>query len=216
MRKGQKSASKLHKNVPPDRYWRSIKENVFQKYWHGCRFEEVGKLVESSGGTILDIGSADGVFTNEILKKSNAKQIIGIDVLKSSVDWANKHWKDPRLKFIVADAHNLPFRAGSFDAVFALEVLEHVFEPMEVFREVKRVLKKEGYGVFLVPSDNFLFKNIVWPVWTKFRGKIWVDTHIQTYNNDFLRKMVEQIGFKVEQNKKFILGMLNVVKVRKV
>src|SRR3989344_6042742 len=114
MRKGQKSASKLHKNVPPDWYWRSIKENVFQKYWHGCRFEEVGKLVESSGGTILDIGSADGVF--------------------------------------------------------ALEVLEHVFEPMEVFREVKRVLKKEGYGVFLVPSDNFLFKNIVWPVWTKFRG----------------------------------------------
>ena len=216
MRKGQKSASKLHKNVPPDWYWRSIKENVFQKCWHGRRFDEVGKLVESSGGTILDIGSADGVFTNEILKKSNAKQIIGIDVLKSSVDWANKHWKDPRLKFIVADAHNLPFRAGSFDAVFALEVLEHVFEPMEVFREVKRVLKKEGYGVFLVPSDNFLFKNIVWPVWTKFRGKIWVDTHIQTYNNDFLRKMVEQIGFKVEQNKKFILGMLNVVKVRKV
>ncbi|EKD62228.1 MAG: methyltransferase type 11, partial [uncultured bacterium] len=127
-----------------------------------------------------------------------------------------KYTKHGKLKFMVADAHKLPFSSNYFDAVFALEVLEHVFEPVKVFQEVKRVLKKNGYALFLVPSDNFLFKNIVWPLWTRFRGKIWSDTHIQTYNNDFLKKMVEETGFKVLVNQKFILGMLNVVKVMKV
>ena len=209
-----KSAKVLHGNVPPDWYFRSIKENPFQRYWHTRRFEEVGRLIEKSGGNILDIGCADGTFTNVILEKSKADKIVGIDVLKESVNWANKHWKSKRLIFKVGDAHKLKFKESTFDAAFALEVLEHVFEPIRVLREVKRVLKKGGYAVFLVPSESLLFR-IIWFIWGKFRGKIWKDTHIHAYRSDYLVRLSEQAGFKVEENKMFILGMLQVIKVRK-
>lgn len=210
-----KSAAELHRDVPPDWYFRSIRENFLQRYWHKRRFEEIGSMIETVSGSVLDIGSADGVFTKVILNKSKAKKIIGIDVLESSVDWAKKHWvKNKKMKFMVADAHELPFDVNTFDAAFSLEVLEHVFDPVKVLNEVKRVLKTGGYAIFLVPSDSTMFK-IVWFLWGLWRGKIWKDTHIHTYKNNYLLTINEKAGLDIVEDKKFMLGMLHAVKVRK-
>ena len=213
----QKSAVELHEHVPPNWYYQSLRVDPLQRYWHKRRFEEISKLIEPVKGTVLDIGCADGMFSKVILDKSKAQKLIGIDVLKTSIAWANKHWaKGGKMKFMVKDAHKLDFASGSFDAVVALEVLEHVHQPLEVLKGVKRVMKKDGYGIFLVPSDDLLFR-VVWFLWLHFypRGWVWRETHIQTYRNNFLPAICKKAGFKVEVDRKFILGMLHVVKVRK-
>src|SRR3972149_4727042 len=214
----RKLAEELHEKVPANWYYQSLKVDPLQRYWHMRRFKEIGKLIEPARGKVLDVGSADGAFSNVILKKSGAKELVGIEVLKKSVDWANKHWRtNKKMKFMVGDAHDLNFKSNSFDAVFCLEVLEHVKNPTKVLKEFKRVMKKGGYGVFLVPSDNDLFK-IIWYLWLHFypRGWVWRDTHIQTYRNNYLPKICLKAGLSVERNKKFNLGMLHLVKVRKI
>ena len=205
-----------HEQVPANWYYQSLNIDPFQKYWHKRRFEEISKLIDAVEGEVLDVGSADGMFSKVILDKSKAKKLIGIDVLDKSVDWANSHWKNSRMKFYVGDAHDLKFEAGRFDAVFCNEVLEHVTHPAKALSEIRRVMKKGGYGVFLVPSDSLLFR-LVWWFWLHFypRGWVWRDTHIQTYRNSYLSKLCKKVGFKVEVDKKFNLGMLHVVKVRK-
>lgn len=210
-------AIKLHKNTPPNWYFQSLRVDPLQRYWHTTRFTEVSNLIEPTGGLILDIGCADGVFSKVIFDKSHADKFIGMDVIKSSVDWANKHWnKERKMTFVFGDAHDLKFKTGTFDAVFAMEVLEHVVDPKKVLSEIRRILKKDGYAVFLVPSDNLLFRTI-WFIWLHFypRGWVWRDTHIQTYRNNYLTKVCKQAGFKIEIDKKFNLGMLHVIKVRK-
>jgi len=210
-------AEKLHEHVPPDWYYQSLREDPLQKYWHKRRFKEIGKLIDTVNGEVLDVGSADGMFSKVILDKSRAKKLIGIEAVKSSVAWAKKHWKNAKkMEFRVGDAHKLPFESGRFDAVFCLEVLEHVEDPEKVLAEFKRVMRKDGYGVFLVPSDSDLFK-IVWFLWLHFypRGWVWKDTHIQTYRGNYMPKLCKKVGFKIEKEKKFILGMLHAVKVRK-
>ena len=213
----QKSAVELHEHVPPNWYYQSLRVDPLQRYWHRRRFEEISKLIEPVKGTVLDIGCADGMFSKVILDKSKAQKLVGIDVLKTSIAWANKHWaKGGKMKFMVKDAHKLDFASSSFDAVVALEVLEHVHKPLEVLKEVKRVLKKGGYGIFLVPSDDLLFR-VVWFLWLHFypRGWVWRETHIQTYRSGYLPVICKKAGFKIEVDRKFILGMLHVVKVRK-
>ena len=211
------SAIKLHEQVPPNWYYQSLKVDPFQKYWHRKRFEEVTKVLERVDGEVLDIGCADGMFSKVILDGTGARKLIGIDILKTSISWAINHWKNnKKMKFAQGDAHKLNFKAGTFSAVFAMEVLEHVHEPVEVFKEIKRILKKNGYAVFLVPSDSILFRTI-WFLWLHFypRGWVWRETHIQTYRNNALTKMCKKAGFKVVVDKKFNLGMLHLVKVKK-
>jgi len=208
-------AAHLHENVPPDWYYRSLKENHFQRYWHTRRFQEAIKLIEKVKGEVLDIGCADGVFTKVILDGTKATKITGIDVLKPSIEWAKDHWKrNKKMKFELGDAHKLSYKSQQFEAVFAMEMLEHVFEPIKVLKEVKRVLKKGGYAVFLVPSENFLFR-MLWPLWCRTRGRIWDHTHLHAYRKDFLVELCKQVGLETVENKKFILGMLQIIKVRK-
>lgn len=214
-----KYATNLHVQVPPDWYFQSLKVDPLQQYWHKRRFGEVSKLIEEVDGEVLDVGCADGMFSKVILDRSKAKNLIGIDVLKKSINWANEHWRKKskgKMRFFVKDAHNLDFDSGRFNLVVALEVLEHVKNPEKVLREIKRIMSKKGYGIFLVPSDSFLFR-IIWWLWLHFypRGWVWRDTHIQTYRKDYLPKLCKKVGFKVDIDKKFILGMLHLVRVRK-
>lgn len=212
----QKIGEDLHKNVPANWYFESLKKDALQKFWHNTRFREV-KKVATDADYVLDVGCADGVFSNVIFKATQAKRFVGVDIVKTSIDWAKKHWApNKKMKFVVGDAHKLNFPSNSFDAVFCLEALEHVTEPIQVLKEFRRVMKKDGYGVFLVPSDNDLFK-VVWWLWLHFypRGWVWKETHIQTYRNNYLPIVAKKAGFKIEIDKKFNLGMLHLVKVRK-
>lgn len=45
----------------------------------------------------------------------------------------------------IADAHDLPFTAMSFDACIAVAVLEHVLDPYRCVQEIIRVLRPGGY-----------------------------------------------------------------------
>lgn len=208
-------AAELHKNVPPDWYARSLKENLLQQFWHTTRFKEVGRLTPVTRGRILDIGCADGTFTKVILERSRAKKITAIDVLPSSINYAKRRFaRSKKLSFRVADAHSLPFKNNEFDAVFCLEALEHVEDPRKVVREMYRVLKSGGYTIVLVPSENWLFR-FGWPIWTMTRGKIWKGTHLNSFSADKLIRLVKEGGFTIDRNHKFLLGMLQAIKAIK-
>ena len=216
MKDTHKVAVHLHENVPANWYETSIKNNLFQRYWHTRRFDEVSKLIEPVE-SVLDIGCADGTFTKVVLEKTKAKRLVGIDVLEKSIAYVKKRFaKNKKMSFSVADAHDLPFKSSEFEAVFCLEALEHVVDPARVLYEIFRVLKIGGYVIVLVPSENWLFHSVVWPLWQMFPGKnIWKHTHLHNFSNGFLQELIENSGFKIEVEKDFISGMLLLVKMRK-
>ena len=210
----QKAAT-LHKMVPPDHYARSIRASFLHRFWHTKRFEEIGKMVESNGDKILDIGSSDGTFTKVIVEKSKASKVVGIDVLQKCVSYAKRRFaRNKVVSFLVADAHDLPYPQRTFDAVFCLETLEHVEDPGRVAQEMHRVLKEDGYAVVLVPNENVLFR-LGWALWLLGPGKIWKGTHIQDLSASEITTILKNAGFRIKETKRFMLGMLQAVKVVK-
>ena len=203
-----RKAIELHKNVPADWYEFSVKHNIFQRFWHTTRFRVVGKHSRDLTGKILDIGCCDGLFTKVILDNSKADSITGIDVLEPAIRHAQKRYKkNKKLHFQLGEAHKLPFKAKTFDHVFCLEALEHVEDPSQVIKEMRRVLKPGGSVHILVPRENTLF-NIIWFFWTKYRGKIWNGTHIHDYTPEDIRNFLKIQGFTLKVNHPFMLGML--------
>lgn len=206
-----RSLQKIHEDVPAQHYDRGIKRNLFQKFWHSKRFKEVQKVVKPVKGRVLDVGCHGGTFTLKILEKIGSDKIYGIDISPSAVKLISK--KIPHGVFKIGDATKLPFKKNYFDAVFCLEMLEHVDKPMDVINEIKRVLKKNGYLVTLVPTDNKLFK-LVWFLWTLYYP-VWRHTHVQSYQKQDLEKILKKIKFKIYKVKTFNLGMLKLIVAHK-
>lgn len=206
-----KSLVEIHEDVPADHYDQGIKRNLFQKFWHSRRFTEVLKKIRSVNGPILDVGCHSGTFTKKIIEKLNNKQIYGVDISNRAIDLAKE--KMPYGHFEVASAEDLPFNENFFEAVFCLEVLEHVDDPKKVLSEIKRVLKKEGYVIFLVPSDNKLFK-IIWFLWTLYYP-VWRHAHVQSFSGSILEDFISSMRFKIEEVENFNLGMLKLIVARK-
>jgi GT2 family glycosyltransferase/SAM-dependent methyltransferase len=65
--------------------------------------------------------------------------------------------QDPRVRFLVADATDLPFPAESFDLVTLFDVLEHIPDDAQAAAEALRVLRPGGFVLVTSPSRHWRF-----------------------------------------------------------
>lgn len=199
--------------VPPNYYFQGIKTNLFQKYWHQKKWAVLKKFLSGSSGKLLDIGCADGTTTNFIKENFKGLQVSGVDYYDKAIDFAKK--KYPGIKFIVGDAHNLPFQKSSFDLVITIETLEHLENPDKVLAEINRVLKQGGYLIIGQDTNNILFKAIWW-LWTKGKGSVWVNSHINCMKPVQLIKKIKSKGLRIIQKEYVHSGMEIFIKAQKI
>jgi len=110
---------------------------------------------------ILDIGCNDGNFTLKAREVIGARDIYAIELDKSSV-------KKAKLKGIHVKCHDankrFPYEDCSFDVVISNQVLEHILDTDNFFREIHRVLRQGGYAVISSPNlssfHNLAFLNL--------------------------------------------------------
>jgi 2-polyprenyl-6-hydroxyphenyl methylase / 3-demethylubiquinone-9 3-methyltransferase len=95
---------------------------------------------------VLDIGCGAGLLSNVLAKHQH--QVTGIDLSEKSLHIAQKYDDTSSVQYLQANAYSLPFSNGSFDAVCALDILEHVEEPQLLISEAARVLKPKGLFFF--------------------------------------------------------------------
>lgn len=100
------------------------------------------------------------------------------------------------------DLHQAPFPDNSFDVIFCNHVLEHVEDDKQCMRELYRMLKPGGFGIFQVPVDynretTYEDKSITSP--EEREKHFWQKDHVRLYAKDY-HKQLESVGFKVECN----------------
>lgn len=102
---------------------------------------------------------------------------------------------------VKADICNLPFKDNSFDMVLCNHVLEHISDDTKAMKELYRVLKPGGVGIFQIPQDlnrsiTFEDNSITDP---KERTAIFGQyDHVRIYGKDYFDKL-RSIGFRVEE-----------------
>jgi SAM-dependent methyltransferase len=96
---------------------------------------------------ILDLGAGAGILP-QMNFRGRAARVCGVDLDPRVLD-------NPMLdEAKIADGASIPYGNAMFDVVFADNVLEHLAEPLIVFREVKRVLKPGGIFIFKTPNKQ--------------------------------------------------------------
>ncbi len=117
-----------------------------------CKTERIGRIRDKK---VLDIGCGDGRLGSLFVGRNNVQ---GIDFSEKAVEDARKKG----IKALVGDvASGLPFSDEEFDIVLITDVLEHVFDPLGLLQEAKRVLKRGGSMLCFLPNGAHILNRLL-------------------------------------------------------
>ena len=120
-------------------------------YEHFHRYLWAASLV--GGRRVLDLASGEG-FGAAILAQS-ASEVVGIDIDPHTIEHSSRNYGAANIDFRVGDGHDLSaFDDGSFGAVVAFEMIEHVADQERVLTEIARVLGPDGLLIMSTPDRN--------------------------------------------------------------
>lgn len=121
-------------------------------------------LAPLEGLRVLDLGCGKGRFAFRLAE--GGASIVGIDLSAGMLSEA------VGLDRVRSSARRLPFAAGSFDAVIAIEVFQHLAAHETVFQEIGRVLK--AGGLLAIVDKNAASMNALRP-WLPSLFVKWID-----------------------------------------
>lgn len=148
---------------------------------------------------VLDCGGADHyAFEQKLNAKEwlhdkivdQAKECIGVDILKHRVEQINKLGK---YHFIEANVENLPFKE-EFEVVVAGEIVEHLHNCGHFLESAWRALNKDGKLIITTPN-SFSFSGMIYAIF--FRSENCHPEHVCFYSPQTLRYLLERHGFSV-------------------
>ena len=99
------------------------------------------------GLSVLDVGCGPGTITADLAALVAPARVTAVDtteeILGQAADTASERGLS-NVEFAVADVHDLEFPDDSFDVVHAHQVLQHVGDPVQALREMRRVCRPGG------------------------------------------------------------------------
>lgn len=144
-----------------------------------------------------DVAVEFGIGTGALASKLAVKEMFGVDVSKGMLSKCSL----PRHRLLYCDVESTPFLDGSFDLVFARNLLKHVADPQAVLKEMFRV---SGKHVALIESTPLKDRNVVVPT---MAVRVVEQYHPFFVSQNKLVKMAKAVGLEnIEVETKVLRG----------
>jgi SAM-dependent methyltransferase len=179
-----------------NQYWQS---GVHQSSeWDQGTFQKVmGPLVGLN--RVLDYGCGVG-YAYQRLLSSSVTHYVGADVAEFAL--ANARQKGLETLRINPETAAIKGPDASFDGAAIIEVLEHLFDPLQAARELYRVLKPGGVLVVTVPNFGYH----TWRLLALLRAQVpseperplenrYNGVHIRYFSKLMLERLLRDAGF---------------------
>lgn len=180
------SLKKAHLDYP------DIMKEGWKKWAADSNIEDKLSYISSlipDNSLLLDVGCNSGEM-GLMFKEVNNCDVYGIDISSYLVKLA----KRKGIKAIIGDAEKLPYKSTFFDCVYLGEMIEHSYNPEQILREIKRVLKPKGKLVGNTINEVWAQRNISRYTWDDKR------LHAKQYSigimKDLLKKFFDNVEVK--------------------
>ena len=102
----------------------------------------------TDGAQILDVGTGTAQIPIAMCRRNSGLKITAIDLAESMLTLGNKNIQTARLQDSITlcqvDSKKMPYPDESFDQVVSNSIIHHIPNPLECFKEMIRVTKKDG------------------------------------------------------------------------
>ena len=125
--------------------------------WHVKKELRRWKKNYPDGATLLDAGSGFGQYSYFLSGVNTKWKVLGVDVKQEQIDDCNRFFKQinrsDRVKFEYADLTKFK-KPETFDFILSVDVMEHILEDVQVFKNFSASMKKGGMLLISTPSDQ--------------------------------------------------------------
>ena len=149
-----------------------MKMVIFEKWFinsdkHGeqviKRADKLLKYVDVSGNkSYLEVGCGTGKVAAYVAEKY-PWNVTAVDIDPEQIKQAQENSRSLKnIRFLAADAMNLPFAESEFDIVLSFGTTHHISNWLAALGDIRRVLKPEGY---------FIYYDLVYPAFFARLGR---------------------------------------------
>ncbi len=187
-------------------------QNIEKSEWRreDCYFDRIqGELVvrhileHGVSGDLLDVACGDGLLTQKIAQHAGVGSITGLDGSKEAVDAARTRAYGCPTTFTPGFFEDFKTEK-TFDAILAINVLEHVKDHVLFLQKMKPLLRKNGEIFIYVPNAESLHVLLAVEMGVipdKYFLNQWQRDfvgHTIHYDMDILSDHIGKAGFKVK------------------
>jgi ubiquinone/menaquinone biosynthesis C-methylase UbiE len=187
-----------------DRYSHGHHESVLRSHQWRTAENSAGFLLAhlAPGRDLLDVGCGPGTITTDLAQRVAPGKTFGIDLSLDVIATARELQRDTGVENVIFDEGNvydLSFADGSFDIVYAHQVLQHLGNPVAAVSEMRRVLRADGvlavrdsdYGAFTwAPDDSELDR------WMQIYQQLTTRNNAVANAGRYLPMWIRQAGFE--------------------
>lgn len=162
-------------NIELDHFWFKGRRKIINRL--------LAKYFPAPEILLLDLGCGTGFNVNELT--DSGFNIIGADMHHEGLEQTLQ--VNPALRFVQADALQLPFKHDIFKGILSLDILEHTDDNL-LLAQAYNALAPDGVLILSVPAIPWL-----WSYRDEAAG------HLRRYTMKTLRAVLEKNGFHVQE-----------------
>lgn len=179
-------------------------KQFYENYWDGqsdylsdfgLKWPKLKKFIPLDNNiTIVDFGCGNGKILEEIRKINSNAKLIGLDVSETALQQAKRDL--PGIEFYkINDGEKFPLNNDCVDFIFSSEVIEHIYDVENAFKEIARILRPGGRILFTTPYHGF-FKNLLITLFAFNKHFNPTGAHIRFFSKKTLLDLLDKNNFK--------------------
>ena len=175
----------------------TLAPHVWNQYH--SQLEDYLRIADSSRMDVLDVGCAQGTLA--LLLAERGHNVTAVDLRPEFLDYARSRHTHGVIRFVVANVldDDIP---GSFDLIFANQIIEHLVYPQRLLLQLKKCLKPGGRLVVTTPNCDYIinalpnYRSLGNPKnWEHMQFTADSDGHFYAYLSEELIEVFAETGF---------------------
>ncbi len=145
-------------------------------------------LKKQNNQRTLDIGCGLGYLTYAM--RNSGHQATGLDISEPAVKWAKENLGD------YYDNESFQIHANNhekeYDFISALEIIEHLENPLDLLSSIKKALKPDGEALISTPNSLYYPQKAVW-------NTEWPPIHLWWFNDQSIQELAKKTSLKCQK-----------------